>query len=305
MAIKAERLDCRSFRFSDFDIIHTNGIRPDLFAFLYRKKIRYHISTIHNFVFEDLRFTYNKLISWFFGKIWLIIWNRADKLICVSRTMKSYYSRWFSLAKIGVIYNGIEETDNSLSPNIDVIRSINDFHSQGLKVLGSVGILTKRKGIDQVMHLVAADNRLAFVIIGEGKELLNLINLSEKLNITNRCLFCGFRNNAVNYVRYFDLFIMPSRSEGFGLALIEAVQQRVPVICSDIPVFNELFNNEEVTFFKLNDLKSLAVALKLAKEEGNKKTDLAYARYLNNYTALSMARSYYELYKTVQRTHIN
>jgi glycosyltransferase involved in cell wall biosynthesis len=297
MAIKAERLDCRSFRFSDFDIIHTNGIRPDLFAFLYRKKIRYHISTIHNFVFEDLFYTYNSLVSWFFGNIWLILWKRADKLVCVSKEMKFYYSKWFSPAKLGVIYNGIEETDNSLSPDIDVIRSINDFHSQGLKVLGSVGILTKRKGIDHVMYLVAADNRLAFVIIGEGKELQNLINLSERLNIINRCLFCGFRNNAVKYVRYFDLFIMPSKSEGFGLALIEAVQQKVPVICSDIEVFKELFNSAEVTYFKLEDLTSLSEAFKIAIETGSVKADLAYVRYLNNYTASLMAGEYYKLYK--------
>jgi glycosyltransferase involved in cell wall biosynthesis len=213
--------------------------------------------------------------------------------------MKSYYSKWFSPAKLGVIYNGIEETDNSLSPDIDVIRSINDFHSQGLKVLGSVGILTKRKGIDHVIYLVAADNRLAFVIIGEGKELQNLINLSERLNITNRCLFCGFRNNAVKYVRYFDLFIMPSKSEGFGLALIEAVQQKVPVICSDIEVFKELFNSAEVSYFKLEDLTSLSEALKIAIETGSVKADLAYVRYLNNYTASLMAGEYYKLYKNV------
>ena len=299
MAVYSERLIRKKISFSDYDIVHTNGLRPDLVAFLNRKKIRYHISTVHNFVFEDLAFSYNRFISCFFGKIWLVIWNRADKLICVSRTMKSYYSKWFSPAKLGVIYNGIEETDNSLSPDIDVIRSINDFHSQGLKVLGSVGILTKRKGIDHVMYLVAADNRLAFVIIGEGKELQNLINLSERLNITNRCLFCGFRNNAVKYVRYFDLFIMPSKSEGFGLALIEAVQQKVPVICSDIEVFKELFNSAEVSYFKLEDLTSLSEALKIAIETGSVKADLAYVRYLNNYTASLMAGEYYKLYKNV------
>jgi hypothetical protein len=42
-----------NFSFRDYDIIHTNGIRPDLIAFKNRKKIRYHISTIHNFVFDD------------------------------------------------------------------------------------------------------------------------------------------------------------------------------------------------------------------------------------------------------------
>jgi len=305
MSVPLERLDRQNFCFSDYDIIHTNGIRPDLFAFLNRKKIKYHISTIHNFVFEDLAFGYNMFVSWFFGNIWLILWKRADKLVCVSEAMKNYYAKWFPIPKLEVSYNGIEGTDNSFVPDNDVIQAIDSFHSKKLKVLGCAGVLTKRKGIDQILYLMASEKEFALVIIGDGKELHNLIHLSEKLRITERCLFSGFRSNAVSFFRYFDFFIMPSRSEGFGLALIEAVQQKVPVICSDIPVFNELFNNEEVTFFKLNDLKSLAEAFKMAQENGNKKTDLAYVRYLNNYTALSMAKNYSELYKSAQLTQLN
>ena len=102
----------------------------------------------------------------------------------------------------------------------------------------------------------------------------------------------------MNYFRYFDFFVMPSRSEGFGLALIEAVQQKVPVICSDIEVFKELFNCDEVTFFKLEDRSSLIEAMKAAKETGRGKVDLAYARYQNNYTDRHMAKRYYELYQS-------
>ena len=78
---------------------------------------------------------------------------------------------------------------------------------------------------------------------------------------------------------------MPSRSEGFGLALIEAVQQKIPVICSDIDVFKELFTDDEVTFFKLEDHGSLSEAVKTAIETGLKKTENAYERYPKNYTA--------------------
>src|ERR1035437_2576518 len=256
MAVSVERLEHRNFCFAEYDIIHTNGIRPDLFAYLNRKKIKYHISTIHNFVFDDLTFTYNRLISWLFGNFWLILWRRADKLVCVSKAMKNYYARWFPITRLEMIYNGIPEPDFSFVPDYDV------------------------------------------VIIGDGKELPNLMQLSKKLKITDRCLFCGFRINAVNYLKHFDFYIMPSRSEGFGLALIEAVQQKIPVICSDIEVFEELLTNEEVTFFKPGDLTSLSEALKMADRTGIKKTDLAYTRYLNNYTDKLMAKRYFELYQS-------
>ena len=299
MIVPVERFDSQKFRFADYDIVHTNGIRPDLLAFLNRKKIKYHISTLHNLVFEDLTFTYNRLISFFFGNIWLLLWNRADKLVCVSEAVKTYYSKWFSKSKLEVICNGIAEIDSSFVPEYDVIQAVGNFHSSELKVIGFVGILTNRKGIDQVLYLIAAEKNLALVIIGDGKELGNLMHLAGKLKISDRCLFCGFRSYASVYIRYFDFFIMPSRSEGFGLALIEAIQQKIPVICSDIAVFEELYHEDEVVFFKSGDKGSLSAALKIAIETGQKKVEKAYASYLNNYTAEAMAKKYYELYKSV------
>jgi len=299
MMVPIERLDKKRFCFGDYDIIHTNGIRPDLFAFINRQKIKYHISTIHNFVFEDLTFTYNKLISLIFGNLWLVLWGRADNLVCVSKAMKEYYSQWFPSTKLEVIYNGIAEVDNSLTLDIEIIEAINEIHSKKLKIIGASGILTKRKGIDQILHLLAERKEFALVIIGKGKELANLQHLAEKLKISERCLFCGFRSYAVNYFRYFDFFIVPSISEGFGLVLIEAVQQKIPVICSDIKVFQELFNSYEVTFFNLKDCNSLDNALKLATKTGNNKVEFAYTRFMNNYIDQFMARKYYELYKSV------
>jgi glycosyltransferase involved in cell wall biosynthesis len=298
MTVPVEKLIHGKFRFDDYDIIHTNGIRPDLLGYLNRKNIKYHISTIHNFVFDDLAFTYNRLTSLLFGRICLIIWKHADRLVCVSGAMKEYYKEWFSTAKIEVIHNGISEPGNHQVPDADVVQSIEKFRFGGFTVLGCTGILTKRKGIDQVLRLIAAEKGLAAIIIGDGKELNNLKRLSEKLDISDRCEFCGFRSNAVVYFKYLDFFIMPSRSEGFGLALIEAVQQRIPVICSDIDVFRELFTGDEVTFFKSGNQADLYSAFRVASETGKIKTLNALTRYENNYTASSMAMHYYELYES-------
>lgn len=298
MTVPVEHLDCGKFQFNEFDIVHTNGLRPDLFAFLNRKKIKYHITTIHNFVFEDLASTYNRLTSFIFGNIWLLLWKRADKLVCVSGTMKKYHSNWFSSSNMNVINNGIVETDNSLVPDNDIMKAINRFHSKGLKVIGFAGTLTKIKGIDQAIRLLSVTEKYAFIILGDGREKYKLQQLTNNLDVSDRCLLCGFRSNAVIYFKYFDYFIMSSRSEGFGLALIEAVQQKVPVICSDIEIFKELFNEEEITFFKLDDINSLSESLNVSAVKGKLKAELAYKRYLTNYTAAIMAKSYYDLYKS-------
>ena len=296
LVVPTEQLDHRHFRFGDYDIIHTTGIRPDLFAFINRRKIKCHISTIHNFVFEDLTFTYNRLISFLFGSIWLILWKRADKLVCVSEVLKAYYTKWFPSEKLEAIHNGIAETDNLIVPDAEVIEVILNFKSKGYKVLGTAGVLNKLKGIDQLLNLIATEKRHSLVIFGKGKEFKNLNYLAEKLKISERCRFLGFRSNAVNYFKYFDSVIIPSRSEGFGLALVEAVQQKVPLICSDLPVFKELFNSDEVTFFKLEDITSLTQSLITSLELGNTKANLAYARYKDQFTDHVMAKKYYDLY---------
>jgi L-malate glycosyltransferase len=293
-----EKLDCSKFPFEEYDIVHTNGIRPDLFAFLNRKKIKYHISTLHNLVFEDLSFTYNRFVSFIFGNIWLILWSKADKLVCVSKTMKNYYEKWFPSSKLEIIYNGVYEMYDSFTPELLRVKTIDSLKLKGLNMIGFSGILNKRKGIDQVLYLLSLRIELALVVFGEGEELKNLQILAEKLNISDRILFFGFTKNAVNYYKYIDFFIMPSRSDGFCLALVEAVQNKVPVICSDLDVFQELFNSDEVTFFKLDDLTSLSEALEVANETSEIKVDLAFSKYLKNFTGKLMGKNYFELYKS-------
>jgi glycosyltransferase involved in cell wall biosynthesis len=299
MDVKPEKLIWNRFRFSDFDIIHTNGIRPDLFAYLNRRKIKYHISTIHSFVFTDLKFSYNRFVSSVFGNVWLLLWKRSDKLVCVSNALKKEYCKYLPESKIRVIYNGIAESSETGNTDKDIIRQIESFRSRGLKVIGCSCILTRIKGIDQVLSMIATEKDFAVIIIGNGKDYTKLVSLSMELNISGRVMFCGFRRNAVRYFRYFDCFLMPSRSEGFGLALIEAVQQKVPVVCSDVEVFHELFNNDEVTFFELENINSLCNALRTAIQTRRKKTVLAFSKYSNKYTEYLMAEGYYKLYKSI------
>jgi L-malate glycosyltransferase len=296
MLTPVEQLNPKKFCFNDFDLVHTTGIRPDFFAFLNRTKIKYHISTIQNLVFEDLTYSYNRLISIVFGNLWLILWLRADKLFCLSRTMKDYYSKWISRDKLEIIYNGISEKDNSVIPDQDVIQVINNYRNMGLKIIGTIGMLTVRKGIDQILYALADLENFALIIIGTGKEINNLKGLAKNLRVIDRCFFCGSRSNALLYYRYFDIYVSSSRSEGFGLTLLEAAYQRIPIICSDIRVFTELFTTEEVLFFKLNDISSLKLALSTNMELLKKNSDLAYRKYKTEYTDKIMAEKYKNIY---------
>jgi L-malate glycosyltransferase len=288
-----------TFRFEDYDIIHTNGIKPDLIAFLNRKRIKHHISTIHGLAANEFLLKHNRLFSMVFSNIWLILWKRADKLVCVSGSVKTYYSEWFSPAKLEVIYNGIAESSGSYEPDPVIKKSIDHFRNKGLKVIGTAAVLTKLKNTQLLLHLVAKRPEIACVVIGSGSELNNLKELAFKLGISDNCFFAGFRREAADYFRYFDVFVTASLSEGFGLTVVEAVRAKVPVVCSDIAVFRELFTGEEVTFFDPCDIDSLSSALDIASDHGVEKAEAAYSAFKEKYTDRIMGGKYYELYSSV------
>jgi L-malate glycosyltransferase len=288
----------KSLDLRNFDVVHTHGLRPDFLAFRKRRSIKKHLVTIHNYVFEDLLYTYNRIVSFFFGRLWMLCWSRANRLICINQDMVSYYKQWTPIS-IGYIHNGIP---NYLDSDLQLVGEkerniIYELKKQGKTVLGAICVLTRRKGIDQILHLLAKRNDLALIVIGDGIELDNLKALSEELGIQDRCIFFGFRNNAISFFILFDVFIMSSRSEGFGLTLLEAANFSIPCVCSDIPTFRELFSEDEVTFFTLEVIESLEMAVnkillnrvQFAKAINNK--------YLVEFTGEILARKYFQEYK--------
>jgi glycosyltransferase involved in cell wall biosynthesis len=282
----------------EYDIIHTNGLRPDFFAFRNRRRIKCHISTIHNFVFDDLRYRYNPIVSLIFGIIWLYIWRKADKLVCVSDSLRNYYKKFVPAARLVVIHNGLMD-ENMFNPiDADVMSAVHKFKSNGFNVIGTIANRIKIKGTDQLIKLLSECHELSLVNIGDGRDQKSLERMAKRSKVLNRCFFAGFRKNAEDYLGLFDLFVVPSRTEGFCLSLVEAVRKRVPVVCSEIPVFRELFSEEEVSFFKLGDIEGLKSAVYKSLRAGSIKTNKAYNHFLQSYMGKQMADKYYRLYQS-------
>ena len=110
---------------------------------------------------------------------------------------------------------------------------------QEARIVGAIGRLVKVKGH---LHLIRAFGSIAMrfpdahlAIIGNGKEEKSLQAEIERLGLTERIHLLGWRPRAKQFVRAFDIWTMPSLSEGFGLALLEGMCGRLPVIGSDIP----------------------------------------------------------------------
>jgi glycosyltransferase involved in cell wall biosynthesis len=116
------------------------------------------------------------------------------------------------------------------------------------------------------------------------------------LDVGQRCYFLGFVDNPWEIILESDVFIFPSRSEGFGIALVEAASLGIPIICSDIPTFREMFDDNEVTFFKLDDIDDLNNKI-LMLDEIKDKVSLAKLKAEKLFSLESMCYNYYQEYK--------
>ncbi|MFJ4154480.1 glycosyltransferase [Pseudomonas sp. NPDC089752] len=132
------------------------------------------------------------------------------------------------------------------------------------QVLGAVGRLVESKGFEMLIEAFAAraalqpDMQLA--IIGDGPLRTTLQAQIEALGLSERVRLCGHHDDLHQLYRAFDWLLVPSRAEGLGLVVQEAVMADVPVICSDLPVFHEQLG-EAGCYLPIADVQAWANAI--------------------------------------------
>ena len=115
--------------------------------------------------------------------------------------------------------------------------------------LVSVGRLVKQKGFDQAVlickKLIGTNPNIHWYIIGEGKERTNLEALIKENKLENNFFLIGADTNPYKWINIADIYVQPSRFEGYGITVAEAKSLNKPIVASDIPEFRELLNDDK------------------------------------------------------------
>jgi len=124
-------------------------------------------------------------------------------------------------------------------------------------------------------------------IIGEGREEARLLAEVERLGLMGRVHLLGFRENALQYVRAFDVWTMPSLAEGLGLALLEGMSGHLPVIASNVPAMLPLIEGAGGIAIPPANVEALIQALnsylQLTDEQLQAKGEKSYAYLCANH----------------------
>lgn len=145
-------------------------------------------------------------------------------------------------------------------------------------IIGCVGRLSDEKNqkflISVFKDVLSKLNNCFLVLVGDGAQRSDLDDLVEKLNLKQNVIFTGAKQNVYDYYSSFDLFCMPSKFEGLGIALIEAQASNLQCICSDFIPDEAIYSNG-VKKISIND-KDKWVEEVLNILSSNKRIDFDY-----------------------------
>ncbi|MGD9791081.1 MAG: glycosyltransferase [Phycisphaerales bacterium] len=188
--------------------------------------------------------------------------HHASRVIAVSQFTKAICVRRYGVspAKVDVVYNGIER-DHVQPREGDRIES-------GDRIVLFVGRITMQKGPE---YFIAAAKRVLekmsnvkFVLAGSGDMAVRMIELAASMGIGHKVLFTGFlRGRDVDRVyQMADCYVMPSVSEPFGIAALEAIKHDVPVILSKTSGASEVLTHVlKVDFWDIDEMANKILAV--------------------------------------------
>lgn len=127
---------------------------------------------------------------------------------------------------------------------------INDLKKEDDEIIiCTVGRLTPAKGYDIAIEcceqLVKKGHKLKWIVVGEGSERLKLENMIKEKKLEDAFILVGSRSNPYPYIKMCDIYVQPSRWEGFGITVAEAKVLKKPIVVSNIPEFVEQINHNE------------------------------------------------------------
>ncbi len=237
-------------KFEKLDVLHVHYAIPHASAAIFAKQI---LATegIHIPIITTLHGTDITLIGKdaSFTPVVTYSLNMSDAITSVSDSLKQDTYKHFKVVKdIEVIPNFIDFERFSKKPREHFRKAIS---SQGEKLLVHTSNFRKVKRVEDVMRIFAKVVQQVpskLILVGDGPERQNMEKLCRELDLCESVIFLGKQDPVEEILSVCDLFLMPSETESFGLAALEAMACEVPVISSNAGGIPEL-NIDGVTGF--------------------------------------------------------
>lgn len=263
------------------DLIHSHLLTSTFIARLAKPKQLPLAFSVHNLLSESA-FKISRLSKW----LEKLTYKKTNHIIFVSNNAKRDYDQQIGIqGSFDILPNFVED--------IFFEKYQTKHYTKHTPFrLVSVGTLKEQKNFSYLIKSLARIKDCTLDIIGDGP-LKSKLNLEIKSHgVEDRVNLLGKQKDLASILPNYDLFVMASHYEGFGISAIEAMALGLPTLLSDIEVFREVAGNA-ATFFKpnniedfiskMNELKSSNKKLALLSKMGNEQAQKVSGKkeYLN------------------------
>jgi N-acetyl-alpha-D-glucosaminyl L-malate synthase BshA len=161
--------------------------------------------------------------------------NNSDVVTSVSNALKKTTVKLFTIKNnIQVVHNFIDTVKYDQAHQLNGNRiAIAKPNERILTHVSNFRPVKRIKDVIKVFYEVQKKIPSKLLLIGEGPERAKAENLVNKLQISEQVLFLGNSSEVSKILCYSDIFILPSQTESFGLAALEAMAARTPVISTN------------------------------------------------------------------------
>lgn len=275
--------------YKSYDLIHAHyGFHSALFAAVIKRKpltITFHGSDALK---EPSR---NKT----YYKLQKFVISRCDYIIAVSNEIRNVLISNLGAepTKISVVSCGVDTSIFTPLEKIDIRRKLKIARTE--KVILFIGRLSYKKGINIIFECAQRMPDVNFILVGKGTLRTNIKN----------CRFVGSRPNdeIPVWVNAADVFVLPSKSEGTPVVLLEALSCGIPVVASKVGGIPNLVKNGETGYLvEPEDVSMFEKRLRELLENPEKRRQMGQQGrkdMIENYDSQKIAERISQVYKKV------
>jgi glycosyltransferase involved in cell wall biosynthesis len=205
--------------------------------------------------------------------------------------------------KLTLIENAVDLSEAKQDCALDV--DLAALRASGKFILGYVGRLDAGKDLETLLRAMAGDQNPQWhaVLVGAGEHGNQLRGLVAELGIPDRVTFTGYREDRMAFLKGFDVFVLPSLSEGTPRCLMEAMAAGIPIVASDIPGCRNLVDGSSTgLLFPVGDERALRErVVELSDSPGRRASIVKNARQFieAKFSCERMATEYELLYENL------
>ena len=176
-------------------------------------------------------------------------------------------------------------------------------------VVGCVARFSAEKDYETLLFaakkICDANDKIAFLLCGEGPLLNDMKSLAKKLGIYSKCVFAGTVFDPERAYHAMDIYLITSKYESFGLSVVESWSAGVPTVVSSADGFKEIANDDCAVICPVGSTSEFANAVLGLVNDKQKSSELcenARDKFMKNYSAEAFAKNIVNVYKEIKKS---